>query len=202
MLVKSGAALDTLAALQRESATFWNWLGKAPAKRKGKRPEGLEWNVTLDDGTPGLGKIELKGRVVPLSVPSFSRAKTGSALLAKALGSLVRAPLTEIQTVDPMLATRKDHEAPKSSIAPEFATKLVHEMLDKQYRMALREPIGMIGNIAPADAVKTEAGRKKVADWLKYLENRSAGHPNPADPMATYDFTWMWRELGIEKLRQ
>ena len=197
-----GAALDTLAALQRESATFWNWLGKAPAKRKGKRTDGLEWNVTMDDGTPVLGNIELKGRFVTLSVTSASRAKTGSALLSKALDSLVRAPLTEIQTVDQMLATRKDHEAPKSSIAPEFATKLVHEMLDKQYRMALHEPVGMIGNTAPAEAVKTEAGRKKVADWLKFLENRSAGQTNPADPMATYDFTWMWRELGIEKLRQ
>ena len=79
---------------------------------------------------------------------------------------------------------------------------MVHGMLDKQYRMALHEPVGMIGNTAPAEAVKTEAGRKKVADWLKFLENRSAGQTNPADPMATYDFTWMWRELGIEKLRQ
>jgi DNA invertase Pin-like site-specific DNA recombinase len=38
--------------------------------------------------------------------------------------------------------------------------------------------------------------------WLKHLENRSGAAPGPNDPMVTYDFTWMWRELGIEKLRK
>ena len=36
-----GAAFDEVAALQKESATFWNWLGQAPAKRKRKRTDGL-----------------------------------------------------------------------------------------------------------------------------------------------------------------
>jgi hypothetical protein len=25
---------------------------------------------------------------------------------------------------------------------------------------------------------------------------------DPADPMATYDFAWMWRELGVADMRQ
>jgi hypothetical protein len=33
------------------------------------------------------------------------------------------------------------------------------------------------------------------------LENRSSRGPDPNDPMATYDFTWLWRELKIEHLR-
>ena len=194
-------ALDTVAALQRENATFWNWLGKVPATQKGKRSNGLEWQVTMDEGIPVLGNVELKGRFVTLSVTSVARAKTGIALLTKALGNLVCPPLTEIQTVDQMQATRKDQEAPVSGIPPEIATQIIHEMLDRQYRKALNEPVGMIGDIAPMQAVKTETGRKKVADWLKYLENGSASRADADDPMATYDFTWMWRELGVEKLR-
>ena len=87
---------------------------------------------------------------------------------------MVRTPLTEIQTVDQMQKSRQDHKTPVSGIPPEIATQIVHGMLDKQYRMALDEPIGMIGDVSPRQAVATEAGRKKVADWLKFLENRSA----------------------------
>ncbi|MBP2449561.1 hypothetical protein JOH51_007069 [Rhizobium leguminosarum] len=41
-----------------------------------------------------------------------------------------------------------------------------------------------------------------VPAWLKYLENQSSRQPNPADPMATYSFEWMWHELGVIELRQ
>jgi hypothetical protein len=60
----------------------------------------------------------------------------------------------------------------------------------------------MLDDIPPREAVKTRKGREKAADWLKYLENCSATQPNPNDPIATYDFHWMWNELGIENLRR
>jgi hypothetical protein len=34
------------------------------------------------------------------------------------------------------------------------------------------------------------------------LENRSGGQTNPMDPMATYDFRWLWRELGVEAMQR
>ena len=49
---------------------------------------------------------------------------------------------------------------------------------------------------APRKAVKTAKGRKKVIAWLKMLENQSA-QQRPEDPMGAYDFTWLWRELGV-----
>ena len=60
----------------------------------------------------------------------------------------------------------------------------------------------MLGNQTPRQAAKSAAGRQKVAEWLKYLENQSAKQPNSADPMATYSFEWMWHELGVVDLRQ
>jgi hypothetical protein len=53
-----------------------------------------------------------------------------------------------------------------------------------------------LGNQTPRKAVKTAKGRKKVIAWLKMLENQSA-QPRPKDPMCAYDFTWLWRELGV-----
>lgn len=77
-----------------------------------------------------------------------------------------------------------------------------HEGHDRQYRATLDEPVGMLGDITPRAAARTAAGRQRLSAWLKHLENRSGSQPDPNDPMATYDFTWMWRELGIEKLRK
>ena len=52
-----------------------------------------------------------------------------------------------------------------------------------------------------AAALKSRAhtyqmGPKKVIAWLKMLENQSA-QQRPEDPMGAYDFTWLWRELGV-----
>ena len=60
----------------------------------------------------------------------------------------------------------------------------------------------MLGNTSPRTAADTKAGRVRVADWLKYLERESARHPDPANPMASYDFVWIWRELKVENLRR
>jgi hypothetical protein len=39
-------------------------------------------------------------------------------------------------------------------------------------------------------------------DWKSRLENRSRQQPDPANPMAIYDFAWLWRELKVEHLRR
>ena len=121
-----------------------------------------------------------------------------------ALAGLVGSPLTTIETVEQAMAARAEgltSSAPAPAIAPEVATPLIHAMLDRQYRATLDEPVGMLGDITPRAAVQTAAGRHRVAGWLKHLENRSS-QLDANDPMATYDFTWIWRELGIENLRK
>ena len=60
----------------------------------------------------------------------------------------------------------------------------------------------MLGDITPRAAARSKAGRERLATWLKHLENRSGNQPDPNDPMETYDFTWIWRELDIENLRR
>ena len=197
-----GAQLDTVKALHRESATFWNWLGTKRTKRKSKKADGVAFNSTMEDGTTILGNIELKGRFVTLMVNSAERAKAATALFTKSLGNMVRAPLTEIQTIDQMRADHEGYEAPQSVVPPEIATKLVHEMLDKSYRETLDQPVGMLGDITPRAASKSANGRVKLVEWLKHIENRSAQQPDDTDPMATYDYSWLWHELGVEHERR
>lgn len=199
-----GERLDTVPALQRETSHFWNWLGAKP--EPGRKGAGqMAWGVSMADGTPVLGNLELKGRALILAVTSAERATRGTALVTQALGDLVGTPLTEIETIEQAMAARREGRTvsePAPDIPVEVAIPLVHAMLDRQYRATLDEPVGMLGEITPRQAARTAAGRERLVEWLKYLENRSCNQLDPNDPMATYDFIWIWRELGIEQLRK
>ena len=195
--------LDELQPLRRESPTFWNWLGEAaPTRPAAKSEKALLWNITMEDGSVVLGNIELKERTLVLSVNSAARAEHGRAMLQDALGELTGAPLTKIETIEQMMAARGD-DRPSSALdlPPEVQTQVVHAMLDKHYRALLDEPIDMLGDISPRAASRSAKGREKIAVWLKHLENRSRHADDRNAPMATYDFTWLWRELKVEHLR-
>src|SRR3546814_2607479 len=147
----------------------------------------------------------MKGPARLPAVTPAGRPRRGTGRMTCSLAGLFGSPLTTNEAVEQAMAARAEgvtmsERAP--AIAPEVATPLIHAMLDRQYRATLDEPIGILGDITPRAAVQTAAGRHRVAGWLKHLENRSSSQLDANDPMATYDFTWMWRELGIENLRK
>jgi cytochrome b len=74
-------------------------------------------------------------------------------------------------------------------------------MMNKYYRKVLNEPVPMLGSISPRDAARTRSGRAKLVEWLKHLEQGSSTHQTDGNPLGSYDFGWMWTELGIENLR-
>jgi len=197
------ARLEQLAELRQASGTFWNWLGgRAASDAMAKGLKGLTFNSTMDDGSPVLGTVEVNERFVLLEANSRARAQRGTAMLAAALGDLVGSPLTKIQTMEQLQAAprRKPDEA-AAAIPPEVQEKLVHEFLDQQYRASLDEPTPMLGNVSPRAAARNARGREDLLVWLKHLENRSRHTTDRNDPVATYDFTWMWRELNVDHLR-
>ncbi|MCW1410858.1 MULTISPECIES: hypothetical protein [Rhizobium] len=196
------ARVSTIPGMSQENAKFWNWLEQKP-KHGARKRSPPSFDTTMENGARVLGNIELKGKFLHLSTNSAERAQNGTTLIQQALGDLVRAPLTEIRTVEQMMAERpaREKEEPGSEIPPEIAEQVVHQFMDRQYRETLDQPVGMLGNKTPRQAAKSATGREKVAGWLKYLENQSSRHP-PADPMATYSFEWMWHELGVIDLRQ
>ena len=200
-----GEHLTAIASLRRENEAFWNWLDEPAAARSPKPSEDaknvLGWNVTMEDGTTVLGTIEIRERSLIVNINSAARAERAIDMLRAALGGLVTAPLTQIQTVEQMMAQQRNGPRPASEVPPEIQTKLVHATLDKQYRALLEQPVPMLGNLTPRSAARTKSGREKLAVWLKHLENRSR-QPEATDPMATYDFAWLWRELKVEDLRR
>lgn len=195
--------LSKLPPLRQETPTFWNWIGEASSRSEKSRDERImTWNITMEDGSVVLGNVELKEHTVSLSVNSAARAERGKAMLATTLGDLVGRPLTEIQTVEQMKASpRPATKQTGGEIPRDVQTKLVHDMLHKQYRALLDEPVPMLGDLSPRAAARSAKGRRNVAAWLKHIENRSRNVPDPDDPIATYDFTWLWRELRVEQLK-
>ena len=198
--------LDAIASLHRENDTFWNWLADPtpphPQRRTAEAENVMAYNVTMQDGRTVLGNVEIKESALVVSVNSAARAERATAMLRAALGAIAAAPLTQIQSLDQMLAQHQDLPRPTSDIPPEVQAKLVHQSLDRQYRALLGQPVPMLGDVTPRAAARTAAGRERLAVWLKHLENRSRQQPDPANPIATYDFAWLWRELTVEHLRR
>jgi hypothetical protein len=199
-------ALNRCPELRQENATFWNWIGPLrSAKSFGsqKQPQKSQtFTTTLDDGSLVLGTVELKDKALILSVNSQSRAERGRALLSEALHGLLAQPLVEIQTLEQCTATRDSPPAAKLNLSEDERRVIIHEGLDRHYRDLLDQPIPALGNKSPRASVKTSRGRDKVVDWLKTLENHTAKFAGHNDDMASYDFSWLWAELGVSELRR
>jgi hypothetical protein len=195
-------ALASSPALRQENPGFWNWLAEPGAKPQTvpRRAKGQTFITTMDDGSLVLGTLTLKGRRLSLEANSVARAERGRALLERVLAGLVGPPLAERTDLGPMLTAERPPPKP-SGLSPEEERALVHQGLDDHYRRVLDEPIPALGGKSPLAAAKTPKGREKVAAWLKILENHMA-RQEPGNPMASYDVGWIWRELGVEALRQ
>ncbi len=203
---KIRAALNQAPELDAASPTFWNWLapkGAGPKQEPRRKGKALSYTSTMDDGSMVLGTVELKAKTVEVHVNSEGRAERGRAMIAAVLGDLVGAPLMQRQTIEQALAERSDHgSAPEpSGLTAEEERQAVHAALDQHYRRQLDEPVPVLGNISPRRAARSAKGREKLVAWLKLLENHATRH-EPAEPMASYDLSWIWRELDIAELRK
>lgn len=187
-------------------AASWNWIGQEKpraASRAGKRQErSLIFETWLDDGALVLGNIELEKKGVVLFVNSRKRADRGDALLSGILGQRVGKPSVRAETIEEAMASRSVAEPQAPDIPEEERRAIVHEHLEGHYRRVLDEPVPALGGETPRAAVKTASGRLKVAEWLKLMENQTARSGDHNSDMASYDFSWLWTELGISELRR
>ncbi|WP_249038334.1 hypothetical protein [Paracoccus pantotrophus] len=194
--------LDRMPELESCGAKTWDWLA-ATTRRKPGKSGGLVIGSFVDGGTV-LGTITLKGKALLLNVNSRERAERGKAMIQAVAGKLLRPPLTAIQTAQQVMRDQQSQGDGRQSdgedLPPELAREVLAEFLDNHYHAILDQPVPVLGDKTPRQAVRSAAGRKKVVDWLKHLENGSARQPGT--PMANYDFSWMWDALGLMSERQ
>ena len=138
-----------------------------------------------------------------LEANSQQRAERGRALIAPVLGGRVGEPVIESRTVAQFMASWPSGKSEKlsSGLSLEEERAVLQENMDQYYVNLLEEPVPMLGNMTPRRAAKSAKGRKKLVAWLKLLENGAARHGSES-PLAGYNVTWMWEELGVANLRR
>jgi hypothetical protein len=206
------ACLDRLPDVHRDEPgePSWTWLAAEKASGgKARAASGKALTLATFDAGGGrvLGSVRLEGNALVLTANSVERAERGQKMLREALGARVEAPLTSMQTAEQALAERRaggddvaeDEEEPP--LPPEEAEAIMRETLDRHYRGMLSQPVPMLDGKSPRQAARSKAGRQKVAEWLKYLENHSARNARDGR-MPAYDFGWLWEELKIADLRR
>ena len=171
--------LEAISGLHRENETFWNWLAEPgstrPPKRRDDAEKALGWNVTMEDGSTVLGNVEIKERSLVVSVNSAARAERAIAMLRPVLGALVAPPLTQIQTIDKMLAQQQDRPRPASDIPVEIQIRLVHQVS----RPAIPRPARPARPDAwRCDAAPRGTDRRRTREAGRLAE--ASGEPLPA----------------------
>jgi len=185
--------LDKARELEAEGSKTWLWLA---SKKPGKRASAAS---SMFDEAMLLGSVELRGKAAILSVNSAARAERGIAMLKKATMGLLQTPLTSIVSVEQMMSeqpgNRHQASGQPDDLPPEIIEQIIREQMDRHYHDILGQPIPALGNRSPKQAIKSAKGRQEVIEWLKQIENRS--RHQSGSPIGSYDFSWMWKELGL-----
>jgi hypothetical protein len=155
-----------------------------------------------------LGSARLATDALVVDTNSRERMDRALAMLRPALGSLVGEGLTSYEDITHALrqpaakqaSTRERRpEAPPAMDAAAMA-EAINRVKDAHYRRTIDEPVPMLGNRTPRECARTKAGRKRLASWIKDIENGELRQAAGTE-VAPYDVTWMWRELGVEDER-
>jgi len=183
----------------------WIWLPE-PDDLGNKLQRGMAIDDLQDGQRPISGTLELKPGVLTLTTNSMERAEHGQEVLEALLHGLVGPALSKLQTPEQLMAENEtsqqgdgDREL-TDTIDPEIAAEVIHNMLDQHYRQCLDEPIPMLGDKTPRQCAKSKAGRERVIEWLKHLENNELRRAT-GQGQAPYDSRWMWEELKLAKYR-
>lgn len=209
--VKAPAVRKALAAIpdiHQMTARTFNW--RRPLKpdlQQAPAPKAIALTIssTHSSGETNLADIEIAKDAIIVSTNSRERSAAAGALIGPALGTLVTGqPTFEALTAEEAIAAKSDKPKPAKSrqakpVPPDEARVIIHAHLDQHYAKTLDEPLPALGNISPRAAVKTPKGRADVIGWLKGLENHMSHAKD--DPLATYDTSWLWHELGIKEQR-
>lgn len=178
-------------------------------------PDGDGWVLPVKPHTASRAQVQAEPRTMwarvyvvrrrlVVEVNSLERAERAAGFMHAALGGMVGRELVELMTAEEVAtATRSSGAAGTSppDLSEDEMAAAMHQVLTSHYRKTLDDPIPALGNKSPRQCVRTNAGRQKVADWLKSLEHGSSRAGREA-PIASYDFTWMWEELGLVDLRR
>jgi SEC-C motif-containing protein len=162
---------DLLADATRDSESTLTGVRFGWKKRGNKKHAG--WDNTV------LGWIEIEHARLIAEVNSKARADAIRKKIEKALGAGVRYRASEIQSLDGMLADRRAAGGARGGAAFEESERLaqlpevrekISEMMAAHWEHWVSQPLPILGNRTPMDAVKDPDGREIVESLVIQAE--------------------------------
>jgi hypothetical protein len=197
--IADGAAVE----IERRMKALTDW-----ERDEDGSPEWTWKKQAVDAMSTVLGSARLTPEALVIDTNSRERMDRALAVLRSALGALVGAGLTSHEDVvhalhDPPSSqgsTRSRAAEPAPELNPAAMAEVLNRIKEAHYRRTLDEPVPMLGDRTPRECARSKQGRKKLANWIKEIENgelrQAASTGVPA-----YDVSWMWRELGVDEER-
>ena len=184
----------------------WEALAQAlsgEADIEGNREQG--WN-RLFEGKDGLMRSSLgidKGKR-PDRIKVFYRtqkyAEEGRPWFEAVAGTAVAFVSREISDPKGMLANLQPHEVPETPVPeplpPELLAELIEKRISQLYMGWADEPLPILGDRTPREAIQTPEGLKQVKFLLHTYEHGEAQQAQ-AQQRAPVSYDFLWQSLGI-----
>jgi hypothetical protein len=146
-----------------------------------------------------LGKIRVVGGEMTVECNSKPRLKRAKKLLAGLAGSALDFRKDEFTSQKDLRQSIKENPPPPPShrdIPPEVEAQIIGQALESHYARWPDMKLGALDGKTPRQAVKNAAGKRKVAELLKQLENSE--HRKRKAGEYAYDVSKLRAELGIK----
>jgi hypothetical protein len=149
----------------------FNWTKRGNSRHKG-------WETTI------VGRIDIEGTRLAAEVNSAERAAEFKRLVSERLGEKARYRVTEIQSMERLLAearakpphadTQADRDQAALMARPEVQAHL-RGMMARHYEEWVDEKLPALRGKTPREAVRTAAGREKVEALIREIERMGPG---------------------------
>ena len=148
-----------------------------------------------------LGSVRLAAEGLVLECSSERRLERGRRVLEALLGEAIVHRADTVQ--DPFQAAEeagnptRGQRAVEEEIPRETRRRLTQEFKDNYYRNWLDEPVPALAGLTPREASELVKGRRELERLL--LEYEEAERRMEEREGFSYDFTWLWRELLLDR---
>jgi hypothetical protein len=153
------------------------------------------------EGRTVLGNMRLEGAEMVFECNSKQRHERGKRMLAKLAGPAVEHLRDEFTTQREMkrraLNEPRAAEPVRDEIPPEVRNKLLTEYMEQHAAKWPDMALPALGGQTPRQAVKTAAGRLKVAALLRDFENSEEHKRQAGEPF--YEVARLRAELGLKE---
>ncbi len=161
--------------------------------------EADTWSWSEGEGGRLLGSVCLYGdRRLVLETFTREGAEDGRRLLAQAAGEHIEHLMTEHSDLSRAAAEWDADE--DGGLDPEVEQEVLASFYEQHYREWLDEPVPALDGATPRAASASEALRPRLLDLLR--EGDNLYHRSLALGTPGYEPTMLWRELGLEHLRE